>query len=645
MEALIPAKLVIDDGVVRSEDYQDIYFSVEDGLAETRHVFHKGTDLGQAWGNSDHFTIAETGFGTGLNFLATWQLFRQCPNRPGRLHYISIEKHPLRLEDLERCNQLFSQLEPLGKELIAGYPPMVSGFHRIWLDRNRVCLTLCFMDVTEALDQIRGKVGCWFLDGFAPSRNAQMWSESVFRGIARLSEPGTRFSTFTVAGHVRRGLIEQGFRVAKTPGFGRKREMLCGALQQPADYRDHTPWFRTPPGITQGCKAIVIGAGIAGAQAAWHLAIRGWQVTVIERHSETGTEASGNPAAVISPRVTARPSIAEQFSVQAYLYQLDQFRKLGPENCGWHPCGAVQLAYSKDKLKQWQGLERRHLPETLLHCISPEEASRVAGIGIDHPALLFENAGWVQPKLLVDRLLDHCAISVIRSRDVASLQYRDHLWQALDSDGECFSSAGVVIVASGSNLGFSQTRALPHTPVQGQTSFANASQASRRLATVIQHDGYITPSFNDKHLLGATYNRRVTGNFTDPVSDQQNLRQLAVHGATITDNLGAINSAHAATRMTSANRMPYIGPVPDQEILAYYFPAMRRKDFTHSPATSGYRPGMYISGAYGSRGFTNAALGGELVASLVCGEALPIQARLFHAVHPSRSMVKALQKS
>jgi len=217
--------------VPRSEIFDDVYFSVADGLAETRHVFLDGNGLPDAWEGREHFTICETGFGTGLNFLAVWKLWKACKPEGARLHYISFEKYPV--SGAYIAEVLAPWQDEIGEEryaLVGGYPKKQIGSCRVEISSN-VILTLVFGDVNEEIIKTEADVDCWFLDGFKPSSNPDMWSKTVFENMARLSHLGTTFATFTAAGFVRRGLAEAGFDVRKVPGFGRKREMAVGVYQ------------------------------------------------------------------------------------------------------------------------------------------------------------------------------------------------------------------------------------------------------------------------------------------------------------------------------------------------------------------------------------------------------------------------------
>jgi len=225
--------------VPRSEIYDDVYFSKAseygDGLAETRHVFLDSNDLPAAWDGRDDFVIAETGFGTGLNFFAVWDLFEKTAAPDATLHFISFEKHPLKGDIIRGALAPWAgEFGDKVETFLAQYPMLIPGFHRIDVT-PQISVTLIFDDVNNAMRKVpAGKGGmadCWFLDGFRPATNPDMWSEIVFQEMARLSKKDARFATFTAAGDVKRGLQAAGFETRKISGFGRKREMLVGAYK------------------------------------------------------------------------------------------------------------------------------------------------------------------------------------------------------------------------------------------------------------------------------------------------------------------------------------------------------------------------------------------------------------------------------
>ncbi|MGH1397792.1 MAG: tRNA (5-methylaminomethyl-2-thiouridine)(34)-methyltransferase MnmD [Alphaproteobacteria bacterium] len=213
--------------VLRSKEFDDVYFSAVDGLAETRHVFLDGNGVPEAWGGVDEFVIAETGFGTGLNFLAVWKLFTESAAAGQRLRFISVEKFPLSRDDIAGALSHWPELAEQREAFLAAYDDVLACGRGVFGD---VTLELHLGDVKDVLPRWDVPVNAWFLDGFKPSTNPDMWSDFVFGQMARLSDVGTSFATFTAAGFVRRGLAGAGFEVRKVKGFGTKRDMSVGVF-------------------------------------------------------------------------------------------------------------------------------------------------------------------------------------------------------------------------------------------------------------------------------------------------------------------------------------------------------------------------------------------------------------------------------
>ena len=212
-----------DPAAPRSPRFNDFYFQPGQGIEESRFTFIQGCDLPRNWQDRHQFVIAETGFGTGLNFLLTWQQWRL--NRvPGRcLHYLSAEAFPLDRRQLEIALSPWRELKSLAVQLLDKYPPITPGYHRLVFSGDQVFLTLLIGDAAEQLTEMEASVDAWYLDGFAPAHNPDMWSPALFTQIARLSRPGARLATYTAAGPVHRGLQQAGFEISKTPGYGSKR--------------------------------------------------------------------------------------------------------------------------------------------------------------------------------------------------------------------------------------------------------------------------------------------------------------------------------------------------------------------------------------------------------------------------------------
>ena len=232
------ARLILaDDGTPYSPAYGDVYHSAAGGHAQATHVFMGGNGLPGRWRRRSRFVILETGFGLGTNFLATWLAWQNDPQRCAELHFISLEKHPFAAADLARAHQGWPEFAELSAELILQWPAPESlrpGDHRLVLSEGRVVLHLVFGDALECLPKLDAEVDAFYLDGFSPAKNPDLWSPELCRSLHRLAVPGATLATWSVAGAVRRALSDAGFAVEKRPGFAEKRQMLVGrSIQQP----------------------------------------------------------------------------------------------------------------------------------------------------------------------------------------------------------------------------------------------------------------------------------------------------------------------------------------------------------------------------------------------------------------------------
>ena len=313
---LCPARLAFAaDGTPFSQEYGDIYHGAEGGLAQARHVFLQGNGLPQRWRGRRAFTIVETGFGFGLSFLAAWRAWREDPARCGRLHFVSVEKHPFTASDLASIWEKYPDLRKESQELLARWPILVPGMHRIEFDGGNVVLTLFFGDVAEGLPQLSLSADAIFLDGFAPAKNPEMWASPLLRHLGRLAAPDATLATWSVAAPVRAALEAAGFSLEKRAGFGSKREMLIGNLVRRSS--------RKSCGTSAGTRtAVVIGAGIAGAAVCERLAARGWGLTLLERQSAPPAD-PGRHAGVFHPVVTRDDSLFARLTRASFLHLLN----------------------------------------------------------------------------------------------------------------------------------------------------------------------------------------------------------------------------------------------------------------------------------------------------------------------------------
>ena len=639
-----------------SDQFGDLYYSPKDGLAESCHVFLTGNGLPGRWQDLDSqtFTIAETGFGTGLNFLATWNLWRRSDMENKRLHYISIEKSPLEEAALRRALAAWPALAELSDQLLRDYPPPLPGCHRLLFDAGRVCLDLVIEDVAVALTGLQEvqnlSVDAWYLDGFAPTRNPEMWTGAIFRAMAQLSHGGTVFSTFTAAGDVRRGLQEAGFAVEKIPGFDRKREMLRGEFtgeQAPPDYKS-TPWHIAATPVVAERTALVLGAGLAGAGVAAALAERGWAVRVLDKGPLAGA-ASGNPQGILYTRISHRQSELNDFSLHSYCFALRLYRQLFASGAldastAGELCGALHL------LPEWTADHRlsdtvNSLPG-LLYPVDAAEAAKLTGLPGCPGGLFYPGAGWIHPPALCRALLDHAAITLSENCGEVTLVREDSHWVAV-ADGSELARAEVAIVASGTASRKQPGLAwLPLQSIRGQITQVPSCGELAGLKAVICHRGYLAPARQDQHCIGATFDLDTDDSSVREADHDSNLAELEQALPQLSTSLAAIDRGELAGRVgfrcTSPDYLPLVGPVPARDSFCEDYAGLRKNARHPIAKTGSYMPGLYVSTAHGSRGLTSTPLASELLAAQINGEAWPVGAALYRALAPARFLVRDL---
>ncbi len=604
IQPIQPAAPSFRDGAAFSEAYGDTFWSLDGGLDETRHVFLTGNGLPARWLGRRRFTILETGFGTGLNFLCAWQCFRETAAAGARLHYLSVDKHPWRRDDLERLYRDWPQLAPLGTELLERYPPPIPGFHRLQLDGDRVDLTLLWGEAAEMLAQVAARVDAFFLDGFAPSRNPDMWSEALFAQLARLAAPGATCATYSAAGKVSRCMTAAGFTVEKKKGFGRKREMLCGRFGG-----------ETPRESGRDRRALVVGGGIAGCLVAERLAARGWAVELIERRDGLARETSGNPAGVLQPVPSADGNRLSRLTIAGFHYALRRLQDLSSDpGLIWQQSGVLRLARDAKQIeRQRRIVESGLLPAEVLRWVDIDEASALAGWRVPAPGWWFPQGGWVHPPALCDAVLRASgeAVRLQTGHEVADLLRSSDGWRALDADGQVIAEAPVAILANGHLARhFAVSAALPLRPVRGQITCIPA-EPGRAIRTVVSREGYVTPATSfGVHVVGATYEEGSTDTLVreeDHRANLERLRQLLPDFAATVDP--ARLGGRAGIRCVGADRLPLVGAIPGQE-------------------------GLFGLLGLGSRGLVYAPLCAELLASQIEDEPLPLEQALAAGLAP-----------
>ncbi|MGN2411886.1 bifunctional tRNA (5-methylaminomethyl-2-thiouridine)(34)-methyltransferase MnmD/FAD-dependent 5-carboxymethylaminomethyl-2-thiouridine(34) oxidoreductase MnmC [Pseudomonas syringae] len=642
-----------EHGNPRSRDFSDVYFSTESGLDETRHVFLVQNDLHRRFTElpvGGRLIIGETGFGTGLNFLCAWQLFEACAPAGARLHFVSVEKYPLSRTDLQRALALWPELSTFAQALLDQYVAVHEGFQRLVFDEGRVTLTLLVGDALQMLPQLDGQIDAWFLDGFAPAKNPEMWTPELFAELARLSTSATTIGTFTSTGWVRRSLNAAGFKMKRVPGIGHKWEVLRGAfIAWPEGVTTASaakPWFARPAPHTGERKALVIGAGLAGCATAESLAQRGWHVSLLERHAAPAQEASGNPQGVLYLKLSAHGTTLSQLILSGFGYTRRLLERL-QRGVDWDACGVLQLTFDdKEALRQKQLAEA--FPDTLLHLLDQPQAEAHSGIALNSGGLFYPEGGWVHPPALCHAQAAHPNIRLITHRQALELRRVDDQWQVWGGE-QLIDSASVVVLAGAADIKqFSQSAELPLKRIRGQITRLPQTQASTALRSVVCAEGYVAPARLGEHTLGASFDFNstdLTPNLADHLDNLGLLREIS---ADLTARLEAADLPHeqlqgrAAFRCTSPDYLPIVGPLADRDGFVQTYAALSKDARQVPDIACPWLDGLYVNSGHGSRGLITAPLCAELIAAWLDNEPLPLPRSVAEACHPNRFALRSL---
>jgi tRNA 5-methylaminomethyl-2-thiouridine biosynthesis bifunctional protein len=627
-------------GAPRSIFFDDIYFS-GDGAGEAEHVFLKGNDLEARLAIAPRFTIGEIGFGSGLNILSAWALWRRVRPANARLEFLSFEKFPLRADDLRRAALAWPQLAQLSAAIAEAYPPPVRGFHRIDLGAG-AALTLTFGDAAEMLARAEARVDAWFLDGFAPAKNPDLWTEAIFADIARLSAPGATAATFTVAGAVRRGLESAGFAVEKSAGYGRKREMLqAHLLPSPASTGEgrkaqhsrtsrRAPWFSTSQDapLLSGAPLAIIGGGVAGAALADAAALAGISATIIDP-AGIASGASGNPAGLVMPRLDLGEGAASRFFIAAYVHALRTIARLEQDGAPtFKPCGVLMPSLTAEDA-QWA-------EKVLAADLLPQGYIEARGT-----SLFFPQAGVIDPPAYCAALARD--VTVIKARAVAIETTAARAIIRLD-DGRVLEADAAVIANGAEALKFAQARTLPLSRVAGQIDWFPEAPAPE---TAHAFGPYAAPAPKGGAVIGATYDK-LGAKEAASTSIEATRANIAAVARVLPEFAAALDPARArpraSVRCQTPDRSPLAGPAPDFDAYGAAFDDLRfgkARDYDEGRLI----PRLYFLTGLGSRGLVTAPLCAAMIIAEMTGAPAPAGHDIAEALHPARFFIRDLKRA
>ena len=599
---LIPPDTSFEGGILRSRAHGDIYFSAEGGLAETRHVFFEGSDLDAALQSAEHLTIAETGFGTGLNFLALLARHGELASRT-RIDYISFEAHPLPAQRAAAARQPFVDLASLSAALQQAWPPAWPGAHHRLFAGGQVHLQVHYGD---ALEQMRGldfAANIWFLDGFSPDRNPDLWSPLLFAEIARLSAPRARLASFTVAAAVRSGLAAAGFTLTKRPGFGRKRHCLSGQLT--ARHPASRTASKIGPNSQNTLPVAIIGGGIAGASLAAGCRAAGLDHILLEQAPHLASAASGNPAGLQGARLRQYFHPAARLSLAALSYA----RQLARAADAVLGEGALTLNWPDRAARQHRKIAAAGWPSDLLARLSASEIAELAGLDCQLAGSAEAAGQLIDPARLCQYLAAESPARL--SVGLETARRGPEGWELQLSDGSALAARHLVLCAGAGLPDLLARCGLPELALQitsGQLSFLPASPLSA-LQAPLHFGGYLTPPLaSGMQILGASFDASA-GQDVTAAAHQHNHRLLPPQLARLAPPVSGWQG-RVSHRLASPDRMPLVGAYSAE--------------------------GLSLFSALGARGLTLAPLLGLMLARQLAGRPAGLDRGILAAIDPQR---------
>lgn len=596
-------------------------------VAAASHIYLAGNGLPENWRDKERFVILQTGFGLGLNFLTTWQAWRQDPKRCRRLHFVALEEHPFNADDLAQGQKNWPELGELASQLQQKWPPLSPGVHRLHLDHGRVILTLFFGETGSQLRAVDATVNAFFLDNQAFPEQQKFPLPYFCRGLTRLASGGTTLASGSVDAALCDALRMAEFSVEQQAGQGKSSPMLVGSFRSRRPNRHLAPSER---------RAIVIGAGIAGSTAAYRLAAAGWQVTVLEKSAEPACGASSNLAAMLRPLPSADDNRLSRLTRAGFLATRALLAEL--PDARWSACGVMHLSREAEhEAQQQRTVSALGLPPEMLQFLDRAAASKKLNWPVEHGGWWFPTAGWVQPPSLCRAALAAVPerLTTIFNAAVDRLKRTKTGWQVSDAAGTVLAEAPYVIMASGvAATDFVQLSWLPQTAARGQVSHL-PSAATPPLDVVVCKLGYAMPEIDGIRLVGASHLLGDPEAAVRQVDHRDNLARLNLILPGFAAGIDASTlDGRVGFRPMSPDRLPIVGAVPEPR------PAGSNSRLHDLPR----QPGLWCVQGFGARGIIWSALMADLLLSQLEGEPLPLENDLVDALDPGRFLIKSARQ-
>ncbi len=626
--------------------FDDVYYSMENGLAESIHVYLEGSGFTESLRKNqkkENFTIGEIGFGVGINFLLTFKHFIENSSEQQKITYLSAEKHPVKKEDLKKLYLQFPELVNFSTQLIDQYPILTPGIHTLYFANGRVKLILLLGDAEEMFSNLKFTptqgIEFWYWDGFSPTKNPEMFKASLFEKLIPISTPGAIAASFTSAGWVRRGLEESGFKVEKRLGFGSKRECIRVYFPETkAKKLDKSPWFSAEKlkTLKKGDRVAVIGGGLSGTAIARAIANRGFKVTIIEQEV-IAAQASGNPAGLYSFQLSRLPNPISRFSQLSLVHFIREL-------------AAIKIKTQKGILRVDGLREKDNFNFALSTSEYPKDFFEFRENGVFFPA-----CGIVNPKNLCEERSKHTGVNLLIAK-VAQIEKSPIGFNLKNEKGAVISECEHVVYATGAALAINSEmnhpllNELPIKPIRGQIIQISPTERSKNLDFTLQDTGYLTPispeiTGNETHCVGATYQAKTVLPNQEELDSTHLIQEIKRKYSELSNvNLSHLVSSRVSYRLSTPDKLPLIGPLCNPERLKELYSFALRTGSYRDLKPLEAEAGEWLFLGMSSRGITFSSYGSEILASQMCGEITPIEADLFEHLHPARFIVRNLKK-
>ncbi|MCI6988789.1 MAG: bifunctional tRNA (5-methylaminomethyl-2-thiouridine)(34)-methyltransferase MnmD/FAD-dependent 5-carboxymethylaminomethyl-2-thiouridine(34) oxidoreductase MnmC [Campylobacter sp.] len=612
---------IFKDGVSYSLKFDDIYFSAYDPVGESRVVFANSLD--EIWDKKDEFIVAESGFGLGLNFFTLVDKFKFSSKK---LHFVSFEKFPISSENLR---QIYANLGVYRDELVNFIPKYEkiyteNGLHRVKYDKL-ITLDLFIGDVNGALKEFDFKADAWFMDGFAPSKNPDMWSESSIKSIANLLKKGAVLATYSASSKLKKELEKANFSVSLLKGHAKKHQMIraefLGNNENPNEIYFARPQKTYNP---KDSSVLIIGAGIAGIATALAFKNAGFKVKICEKEKSVATNGSGNLCGALLPLITKKGVNLGLMHQRAFEMAREFYSKYAPLNLA-RVCGSREFAFDEK-------LQNRYKNSPYPY----DELSR------PYLSVLIDGAMAIKPKKLCEYFAKD--LEILFDYEFVNFKKNGEIYELEFSSGEILQSSIIVfcmgshteeLFGGGLNPKMSFDEYMQISSVRGQVSWLENALDNEK---ILSAKGYVCPQVDGINVIGATYGRK---DYEIKARDSDDLANIKSVSEFLVSKPKLVGSK-VGFRSYSGDRFPLIGPLYDDEFYKQNYKSLHfgKTSFVYPS----YKDGVFINAAHGARGLGSAILGANLVLDYALNRPFCIEKSLVNELHPARFLIRKLKK-